>query len=346
VPDVRVLPFDEIIACEEDETVLAAALRNGRFLRYGCKGGGCGTCKLQIVDGAVEEAHLSFALSASERDAGIFLACASVPLEDCVIDVSAMELTEEEFRAGDTTASYDTVLESLEPLTHDIRYLRLRLCDPPAMPFVAGQFVNVEAPGTGASRSYSMANPPGDADVIELIVKILPDGVFSGYLEREARTGDHIRVEGPFGTLKIRLSHRRILMIAGGSGMAPLLAMLSDLAAKGNQRPVTFFFGARTERDLYCLDRIERLAERMAVDFVPVLSESWSDSWAGETGFVTDAVARRFPSLEGFDAYLCGPPPMIDAARPLLIARGVRVRNIYFDAFAPSGSTPVGEGVA
>ena len=192
--------------------------------------------------------------------------------------------------------------------------------------------VNVEAPGTQATRSYSMANAPHEPDVIELIVKVLPNGVFSGYLEREAAPGDHIRVEGPFGTLKVRLSHRRILMIAGGSGMAPLLAMLTDLAAKGNERPVTFFFGARTVNDLYCRDRIAQLSEKMAIDFVPVLSESWPDDWEGEIGFVTDAVARRLPNLEGYDAYLCGPPPMIDAATPMLIQRGVRPRNIYFDA--------------
>ena len=176
-----------------------------------------GTSLRQITEGDVEEARLSFALSNSERDEGTILACASIPLEDCVIDVSAMELTEGEFRAGDKTASYDTTLETLEHLTHDIRYLRLRLQDPPTMSFVAGQFVNVETPGTQATRSYSMANAPREPDVIELIVKVLPNGVFSGYLEQEAAPGDHIRVDGPFGTLKVRLSHRRILMIAGGS---------------------------------------------------------------------------------------------------------------------------------
>ena len=337
MPDVQVQPFNEVISCEDGETVLAAVLRKGLFIRYGCKSGGCGTCKIHVIEGDVEEAHLSFALSNSERDEGIFLACSSIPLEDCVIDVSAMELTEDEFRAGDKTANYGTVLEKLEHLTHDIRYLRLRLQGPPKLSFVAGQFVNVEAPGTQATRSYSMANAPHEPDVIELIVKVLPNGVFSGYLEREAAPGDHIRVEGPFGTLKVRLSHRRILMIAGGSGMAPLLAMLTDLAAKGNERPVTFFFGARTVNDLYCRDRIAQLSEKMAIDFVPVLSESWPDDWEGEIGFVTDAVARRLPNLEGYDAYLCGPPPMIDAATPMLIQRGVRPRNIYFDAFAPSG---------
>jgi propane monooxygenase reductase subunit len=335
--DVKVQPFDEVLGCEDDETILGAVLRQGYFLRYGCKGGGCGTCKVLLVDGDVDEHGSSFALPSSERAKGWILACASIPVEDCVIDVESMEMTEEEFRAGDVTVTYDTELEVVEPLTHDIRFVRLRLVEPERMKFVAGQFVSVGIPGTGLFRSYSMANPPSADQVVELIVRVIPGGMFSSWLEQRARPGDRVPVQGPYGMLKIRLSHRRILMIAGGSGMAPILSMLEDLAEKGNERPVTLFFGARSERDLYLEDRLAKLGERMPLEFVPALSESWAPSWSGETGLVTEVLRRRLPSLEGWDAYMCGPPPMIDAATPLLVDSGVRARNIYFDAFAPTG---------
>jgi NAD(P)H-flavin reductase/ferredoxin len=333
--NLRIQPFDEVIQCGHDETILAAVLREKLFIRYGCKGGGCGTCKVLLVDGDVDEPGTSFALSAAERNKGFILACSSVPVEDCTIDVDGMDLSDEEFHAGDVTATYDATLEVLEPLTHDIRFLRLRLDRP--MPFTAGQFVNVFPPGAGSSRSYSMANSPSDPGIIDLILKVIPNGFFSTYLGESARCGDRLKVEGPFGLLKIRLSHRKVLMIAGGSGMAPILSMATDLAEKGNDRPVTLFFGARREGDLYLLDRIQQIAERMPLEFIPALSEAWPEDWWGETGMVTSAIARRLPDLEGYDAYLCGPPPMIDAAIPLLVDSGVRDRNIYFDAFVPSG---------
>lgn len=336
---VRVQPFERAFECAEGETILAAALRQGLYVRYGCKHGGCGTCKGLLVDGDVKEAGSTFALASSERTEGWILLCASLPSEDCVIDVSSMELTEEEFLAGDQLGSLLTEVETIQPLTPDIRAVRLRLVEPEAVTFVAGQFVNVEIPGSGEVRSFSLANPPSEAHRIDLIVKLLPGGRFSQLLAGTLRVGDRLRVYGPLGQLKVRLSHRRILMIAGGSGLAPILSMLSDLTCKGNTRPVILFFGARRPEDLYYVDRIARIQEAMpALEFIPSLSDAWPEDWRGETGFVTDAVARRLPSLEGYDAYLAGPPPMIDAAIPLLLARGVRARNIYFDAFLPTGS--------
>lgn len=335
MPDVSIQPFGERITCKDDETILAGMLRHGYYIRYGCKSGGCGTCKVLLTEGDVDECGSPFALPSSERTQGWILACSSIPLEDSVIDVESMELTEDDFRAGDLTRSYDATLQSLEPLTEDIRFLRLELDVP--MKFVAGQFVNVSPPGSNASRSYSMANPPSQPGVVELIVKLLPGGFFSGYLRERARPGDRIVVQGPYGMLRIRLSHRRILMVAGGSGMAPLLSMLKDLADKRNTRPVTFFFGARRASDLYFEERIRELEQAMPLDFIPALSDEWPADWQGQTGLVSSAIARRLPNLEGYDAYLCGPPPMINATRPLLIAGGVRERNIYFDAFAPTG---------
>lgn len=338
MPKVEVVPLGASYDCRDDETLLAGALREGRYLRYGCRHGGCGTCRILLVEGDVEQSGSTFALTASDRADGWVLACASVPVEDCVIDVSATDLTAEEFLAGDQVRGYTAEIAEIRRLTPDVRGVRLRLLDPPSMRFTAGQFVNVEVPGTSVLRAYSMANPPSDSGHADLVVRLLPGGAFSALLEDRLAPGDRLRLYGPFGQLKVRLSHRPMIMAAGGSGLAPILSMVGDLADQQNRRQVTVFFGARSAADLYHLDRLRALQDRMpCLEIVPALSERAPAGWAGETGLITDVIGRRFPQLEGYDAYLCGPPAMIDAATGLLTARGVRLRNIYFDAFVPTG---------
>lgn len=337
--EIRVAPFDCSVQCAAGQTVLSAVLASRKFIRYGCKNGGCGSCRLRVVDGDVEQRGLPFGLTDADRASGWVLACTAVPMSDCVIDVDEMELSLDEFDAGDRICNYSCEVESRLALTDDIRVLRLRVGSGDPFKFIAGQFVNVEVPGTGEFRSFSMSNPPSDATCIELIVRLLPGGKFSEYLETGLQVGDRLRVHGPYGQLKIRLSHRPMIAIAGGSGMAPILSMLTDLAEKGNTRKVTFFFGARRFQDLYFADRLRDLQQRMpSLDVVYSVLEGAPSGWNGETGNVTDVVSKRLDSLEGFDAYLCGPPGMIDAARSLLMQRGVRPRNIYLDAFVATGS--------
>lgn len=337
--EIKVDQFGHTFDCNEDETILEAALRNRVFLRYGCKHGGCGTCKVQLADGDVELTASSYSLPPGERDAGTILVCQSYPLDDCVLDVAAMNLDEDEYFKGDGSADRATVVETVEKLTHDITRIVLRVADADGMPFTAGQFVNVTVPGLEVQRSYSMANGSADCGRIELICKILPGGLFSKYLEDDAKPGDEVTVSGPYGMLSIRLSYREIVMVAGGSGLAPLLSMLTDLAAKGSERPVTLFFGARTPADLYCTAEIAALAEKMpCLTFVPVVQDG-SGGWDGATGLVTDALLAAKTSWEGHDAYLCGPPGMIDAATEVLVGAGVRPQNVYFDAFVSTGDT-------
>lgn len=339
--EITVQPFGHAFDYEEGETVLEAALRNNLLLKYGCKHGGCGTCKVLLLEGDVDEHGSSFALTPEDRANDLILACASTPLEPCVIDVEPTGLTEEEFFSGDKSVEVTGTLAGVDLLTADIARVRFDLGGE-TMAFVAGQFVNVEIPagfcgGGKLLRTFSLANPPAELGVVELIVKLYPDGVFSQFL-REAPPGTPVRIFGPYGQLKIHLSHRPILMIAGGSGLAPLLSMLRDLVAKECDRPVSLFFGARTEADLYLVDEIREIGSGLAdFEFVPVLSQSWTQDWPGETGMVTDAIGRWRHEL-AHDVYLCGPPPMIDAAVPLLKAAGVRPRNIYFDAFTPAAA--------
>ena len=342
---VTILPFGETLEVQPDESVLKAILRQGRFVKYGCKHGGCNTCRAQLLEGDCQLSdNTSFSLSDAERSAGIVLLCSTYSAGgEMVVDLSETmdDLTEEQFKAGQQVQEYVATVDRLEALTHDIRWLRLRLEEPAAMTFVAGQFIEVAIPGSRDEwRSYSMANPPSEGDRVDLIIKTIPGGRFSCALEDQIRPGDSLQLRGPFGQFGVRLSHRPMIMIAGGSGMAPILAMLRDLERTGNDREVTYFYGARTDRDLFLLDELNELARRNAwFTFVPALSDPSRNAgtWAGETGLITEVLERHLPSTRGHEAYLCGPPPMIDAALDVLLAGGCKDRHISFDRFVPSG---------
>jgi alkene monooxygenase reductase len=342
---VTIQPFEEVIDVSEGESVLTAVLRNGRYLKYGCKHGGCGTCRAMLVEGDCRLGEqTSYSLSDADRSGGVLLLCSTyLDQGDVVVDVSeTMDLTAGEFMAGGQVAEHDCVVDGIDALTHDIRWLRLRLADPPELRFAAGQYVEVEVPGSGGQewRSFSMANPPGEPGRVDLIIKRIPGGRFSSTLDDGLRPGDRLRVRGPAGQFKVQLSHRPMVMVAGGSGMAPIRSMLHHLIARDNRRRVTFFYGARSDRDLFLLDELAGLERTHPwFRFVPALSEPERNlgPWQGATGMVTDVLRRELPSLHGHEAYLCGPPPMIDAAIGVLLASGCKQRHIFFDRFVPSG---------
>jgi len=341
---VTVLPFGEKLGVEPGESVLKAILRQGRFVKYGCKHGGCSTCRAEVVDGDYDLSdNTSFSLSDADREAGVVLLCSTFAKDGAlIVDVSQTmdDLTEDDYLAGQHVLETVAVVDAIKPLTHDIRWVSLGIDDPAGFQFTAGQYVEVGVPGlVDTWRSFSMANSPDQNDRIDLIVKILPGGIFSTALDAHIRPGDSVRLRGPMGQFGVRLSYRPMIMVAGGSGMAPVLAMLKDLAATRNRREVTFFYGARTYRDLFLLDQLNALAvEHDWLTFIPALSEPPGDGgWEGETGLVTEVLSRRCPSTKGMEAYLCGPPLMIDAAIGVLKSTGCKERHIYFDRFVPSG---------
>jgi alkene monooxygenase reductase len=342
---VTVLPFGERIEVEPGESVLQAILRQGRFVKYGCKHGGCSTCRAEVVEGEYELSdNTSFSLSDADRSAGVVLLCSTFTVDDeLVIDVSQTmdDLSPDDYLAGQNVQECVAKVDVIETLAHDIRWLGLRIDDPAGFSFAAGQYVEVAVPGRADTwRSFSMANPPEEKGRIDLIIKVIPGGAFSAILDTKLKCGDEIPVRGPLGQFGVRLSHRPMIMVAGGSGMAPILAMLKDLAVTGNRRAVTFFYGARTRRDLFMLDELNALAAAHDwLTFVPALSEPGAadEGWTGETGLVTEILARHYPSTKGREAYLCGPPPMIDAAIEVFKATGCKERHIFFDRFVPSG---------
>jgi propane monooxygenase reductase component len=231
-----------------------------------------------------------------------------------------------------------TAVTAIEPLTHDISRLCVKVDDADPFPFRPGQYVDIRIPdGDGDEhRSFSMANLAADAGELEFMIKRYPGGRFSGLLGDDGlKVGDVLEVTGPYGVFTLRASSpRRIVFIGGGAGMAPILCLLRSMAEAGVDRPATFYYGARTATDLFHLAELAELEGRLAdFTFVPALSEDTNGGWTGEAGLITDVVERMEDDLAEVDAYLCGPPPMVDAAIAMLERLGVPESHIYFDKF-------------
>jgi propane monooxygenase reductase subunit len=258
-------------------------------------------------------------------------------------EIELINYDEEVLRDAVPLQKVMTTVRHLDSLTHDIVSLGLALDDGKTFDFKPGQYSDISIPGTSEHRSFSMATTTTSTGRLEFIIKKYPGGHFSGLLDGAIKVGDQLEVTGPYGTFTLRAkSDRRIVCIGGGAGMAPILSLMRHMAETENRRPVTFYYGARNPSDLFYITEILALADRLVdFKFVPALSETWPDDWSGlgvdgDTGFVTDVVDRREADLTDADLYLCGPPPMVDAAIPILEARGVPTERIYFDKFTTS----------
>jgi propane monooxygenase reductase subunit len=337
---VRFEPVGLEIEVNEDETVLQAAFRQGVMLMHGCKEGQCSACKSFLIEGEVDlERYSTFALADYESEEGYTLLCRAHAYSD--LEVELLNFDEEMLKSGVPIQSARTEVAAIEPLTHDISRLSLNLVDPPELAFNPGQYVDVTIPGTDSSRAFSMANTPTTDDRLEFIIKIYPEGRFSGLLRDELGVGDELQVKGPYGVFQLRhQSEADIVFVGGGAGMAPIWSLLNSMAEGGIHRKATYYYGARTRRDLFYLDEMRELGERLPdFQFVPALSEpATDDDWDGETGLITDVVDRLEGDLSGREAYLCGPPPMIDAAIATLQAKGCGEARIFYDKFTVTAS--------
>lgn len=340
---VRFEPVGIEIDADEDETVLNAAFRQGVTLIHGCKEGQCSACKSFLLDGDLQmDRYSTFALADYESEEGYVLLCRSHAYSD--LEIELVNYDEDMIRSGLPVVTVEGEVESLRDLTHDISMLTIRL-DDDALRFHAGQYVDIAIPGSDEHRSFSMANTPTERGRLEFIIKRYPGGRFSGLLEQRLAAGDRLRLNGPYGTFTLRVnSDRRLVFVGGGAGMAPILALLRQMVESGNERPCAFYYGARTERDLFALDEIARIGAALPdFRFVPCLSERLPDDWesrpgGGAAGLVTDVVDQREADLDDCDFYLCGPPPMVDAALGLLEGRGVPQEQIFYDKFTTTAA--------
>ncbi|MGH3504940.1 MAG: FAD-binding oxidoreductase [Nocardioidaceae bacterium] len=230
---------------------------------------------------------------------------------------------------------------SNEDATHDMRHLVVRLVEPETVKFFPGQYVDFAVPGTEETRSFSMANTTSlQSGQLEFVIKIYPGGLFSEFLDTKVAVGDRLRVTGPYGMFTLRNNpDAELVFVGGGAGMAPILSLLCSMAERGIERKATFYYGARTRRDLCFEDELRALEGTLpGFRYVPALSDPTAeDAWDGETGLITDVVKQAEGDLTGADAYVCGPPPMVEAAVELLPALGVDEKRVFYDKFTTTG---------
>ena len=328
-----------------DVTILEHALIKGVAFPHSCRVGTCGTCKARLVSGKVYElTDKAYTLSADELRDNYVLACQSMPRSDLVLEVpgvpEAMKRTPVVERAGEITA--------LRRLTHDILELEVRIDEP--VTYRAGQYCEIYVPGVivdevHESRSYSFASPPGHApvSVVRFHVRRVPGGAFTTWLHTKAEVGQRLEGHGPYGDFWLRPGNAPILAIAGGSGMAPLKAVLEQAHADGVAREIKYFFGARREEDLYCLQEMKALEAAWLgkFEFIPVLSGEPEDSdWKGARGFVSEHVSRVLGDhIADYHVYMCGPPPMLDSAEKIVLSAGVLPANVHADKFYDRSQT-------
>ena len=338
---VRFEPVGIEIEVDEDQTILRAAFEQGVMLMHGCKEGQCASCKSFVLDGDDIELdrYSTFALPDYEKEEGFTLLCRAHAYEDLTIEL--LNFDEDMIRSGLPIQQAVAEVVSNEAVTHDMRHLVLRLVEPREIKFFPGQYLDFAVPGTGETRSFSMANTSSrQGGRLEFVIKIYPDGLFSHFLDTELKAGDRLDVTGPYGVFTLREGHDTdLLFVGGGAGMAPILSLLRSMAERGITRRATYYYGARRRRDL-CFEKELRALEDSLPGFryIPALSEpTEEDGWDGEVGLITDVVARHESGLKGADGYVCGPPPMVDAAIATLTRLGVPEGRIYYDKFTTTG---------
>jgi CDP-4-dehydro-6-deoxyglucose reductase len=317
---------------QEGSTILQAALDAGLVLPYGCRDGACGSCKGKLIEGRIDYGRYSEkALTPEERERGHALFCQAKPLSDVVIEAREVR------KAGDIQVrKLPARVQRLERAADDAMIVYLKLPANERLMFLPGQYIDILLKD-GTRRSFSMANAPHDDEFVQLHVRHVPGGAFTGHVFATMKERDILRFEGPFGTFFLRdESDKPIVFVASGTGFAPIKAVIDAALKKGTKRPMTLYWGARRPKDLY----LSALPERWAVEhpgfkYVPVVSDALAeDRWNGRTGFVHRAVMEDLPDLSGVQVYACGVPIMVDSARRDFIEKcGLPESEFFSDSF-------------
>lgn len=322
-----------IIDCDEDELVTDAAFRQKINIPMDCRDGVCGTCKCHCEEGAYELGfYLDEAMTEDEAAARQVLTCQMKPQSNCVIAVPASSLV---CKTGAETVQGEVI--AVDALSATSFSLRVRLAKP--IPFLPGQYVNIGVPGAGRHRSYSFSSAPG-SDEASFLIRNLPGGVMSTWLGQKARPGDALELTGPMGAFYLRPVTRPQLWLAGGTGLAPFLAMLEKAAQEGSAHPIRLYYAVTRAADLVELERVRDLADKIGdVSIVTILAAQDEDH--ARKGFVTDHLGLEDFNGGEADVYLCGPPPMVESVRSHMAALGVQPASFHFEKFNPTETPAV-----
>ena len=329
-------PSTQPLAVRSGETLLEAGLRQGLALPYECRNGGCGVCMCTVLHGTVDHGiYQRSALPDALRAQGKTLMCCATPLSDVDIEVET---------TGDARAPlpmHEARVVRMDRFSDDVIRLIVALPDGQDLPFRAGQYINIVL-DDGQRRAFSFANPPQVRGHIELHVRHIPGGRFTGQVFTQMKVGDTLRFEGPLGDFTLREGEAPILFVAGATGFAPIKSIVEDAFARGITRPMRLYWGVRKRADLYALDLAEQWQrEHSNFHVVPVLSEpDPAGAWSGRTGLVHEAMLADFPDLTGHEVYVCGSVKMVEAAVPAFLAQGLGEGFCFSDAFVPSAPRP------
>lgn len=338
---VRIESLDREVECGEDQNILDACLRAGIWMPHACTHGTCGTCKVDVLEGVVDHGDASsFALMDFERNEGKTLICVATPQENVVIDA---DVEAEEGITMHPVEDFQGVVSGLEECARETKRITIDLDHD--ISFNAGQYVQVVVPGDDdIRRSWSIASPPSSTRQIELTVKRTPGGRGTdGWIFKDLKAGDQVRVVGPYGRFFARpLREKPMIMVGGGTGLAPLKSMVTHLLAEGIEDEIYLYHGGREFIDLYDVDYFRGLeAEHDNFHYRPCLSEE-EDAEGTSFGLVTDVIASDFPTLRGHVAYLCGPPPMVEASLKLLMKKRLFPRDTYREDFFDASDKATG----
>jgi phenol hydroxylase P5 protein len=331
-------PLGATIEVEAGQTLLDAALRQGIYIPHACGHGLCGTCKVQVCDGEVDHGATNpFALMDMERDDGMALACCATLQSDATIEA---DIEDEPDALAIPVRDFCATVVRIVQLTPTIKAFHLRLDAPIA--YQAGQYVQLRIPGVEGARAFSIANAPGadgTAREIEINVRLVPGGAGTGWLHGALREGDALPLSGPYGRFFVRHSAcQPLVFMAGGSGLSSPRAMIQELLARGCEQPITLVYGQRSRAELYYDAEFRALAEQHPqFTYVPAISGDAADAGedrGGASGFVHEAAQAHFGgNFAGCKAYLCGPPPMVEACIATLMQGRLFERDIYTEKF-------------
>jgi ferredoxin-NAD(P)+ reductase (naphthalene dioxygenase ferredoxin-specific) len=322
--EVLIQPLQSVIEVEPGANLLEALRRAQVPISYSCMAGRCGTCRCKVVAGTVRASGGTWPHKPAGCDAEV-LACQTFLTEPCTIEVPAPDEV-----VVHPARIVKASVQAVQALTHDIQRLVLQPAKPWA--FSPGQYAQLQFTPEHV-RPYSMAGLPGDA-TLEFHVRVVPGGRVSGYIAHDLKPGDTVRVSGPLGSAYLRTRHDGpMLCVAGGTGLAPMLSILRGAIAQGMANPVHLYFGVRSPRDVYGLDALAAMAAQHPAFKLHVVVASGGGLRAQRRGLVTEAIQQDLGSLEGWRAYLCGSPPMVEATTALIRQMGMAAERIHADAF-------------
>ena len=320
----------ESFPADRDETILGSALKHGHNFPYGCRNGACGSCKGKLIEGRTHYQNEVIGISEQETAEGYRLFCQAVPDSDVIIEAKEIQ------QIGEIAIrKLPCRVTGVEKVNHDVILLYLKLPSSERLQFLAGQYIDLLLK-EGKKRSFSLANAPHNDHTLELHIRHYEGGLFSEYAFHELKESTLLRFEGPLGTFFLREdSERPIIMVAGGTGFAPIKGIIEHSIYLGDKRPIHFYWGARKEEDLYLNQLAQSWTnEHEHIEYIPVLSEPEDGSmWQGRTGLVHNAILEDIKDMTPYEVYTCGPPPMVHTVLNSFVERGLSAEFIYSDSF-------------